>query len=204
MKSILLLVGFLSTLFSNDLLKIAPNIPSDTLLFKALKFDSSLEFAPPASSIENLQRLKNGNVDFAVIQAETLYHDKNTSNICVIAALYTKKLLLITRKESNITSITNPNIAIVGDDTLPFLRDIFRAFKITTKYPQQTLQEAKEALKKNKIDAFLLLQQEPNSTIKLLLKESNLTIIPLYGKKYDQLARTYAYFQKSAIPKNSY
>jgi len=89
-------------------------------------------------------------------------------------------------------------------ETYKTAKTILSAFDINNTNIHLPFQEAKEKLKMGKLDGFFTLCGHPDKDILTLNNELNISFVPLFGKKFDQLNNDYPYFLKSGIPKNLY
>ena len=162
------------------------------------------------TSMQNIQALQQGKVDFAIVNSNHVYDvQQSTPTLKSVVALYPKVLAFITKKESNITSLLDLKdkkfrACFTCKGTQSFCNKIFSACDIKQSYKQIPFDEAKKQLKSGEIDGLFSLVGHPNEDIRKLNKELNITFIPLVGKKLDQLNRDYPYFVKSGMPKGIY
>ncbi len=171
------------------------------ILAKEATFDTSLH---------NIEALHNKKVDFAIVNSNQAYAmKKSMPELRSIAALYPKMLAFITRKDANITSISqlkkkklHINVTCEGTDTLCHL--IFPTLNIPNDYNVSTFIQAKKELNDGNIDGLFALVGHPDSHIIQLNKELNISFVPLFGKKFDQLNTDYPYILKGGMPKGIY
>jgi TRAP transporter TAXI family solute receptor len=163
------------------------------------------------SSQENANLLQKKQIDLAIIQGDTAYHQakKSMPNLRAIMGLYPKMLAFIVRKDANISSIQEAKtkkltLSFSQHDTQEIYHDIFDTFDINTSLKAITFNQAQKQTLAHTIDGFFSLQGHPNQATNTLLREHNLSLIPLFGKKFDQLKNDYPFFIKGGMPKGIY
>jgi TRAP transporter TAXI family solute receptor len=163
---------------------------------------------------ERLSQLHEQNLSLAIVnshcayyayQGEEAFAKKAFSNLRSIVALYPKILTLIVSTKSGITSFEDIKKSLPKLATTSLTCDYILNF-LNLHINQHTLsiQNAATALKEGKIDGFFTLVAHPNREIARLTKEQNITFVPLYGKRFDQLNNDYPFILKSGIPKGLY
>ncbi len=208
MKVIYLLLFSLLLLrpaFASKRLPIAIISPSDKLIATVLEKNTSTN-----TSMQNLQALQDKNVNFAIINSNNAYQmKKSMPKLRAIAALYPKMLAFITKKDTNITSLSQLkekklriNFTCKGAESLCHL--IFPAFGIKSDYNVSTFIDAKTKLAHGTLDGIFALVGHPDRDIIQLNSELNITFIPLFGKKFDQLNNDYPFILKGGMPKGIY
>ena len=163
------------------------------------------------TSQEVLNLLQKKQIDFAIVQGDIAYEAANTSmpNLRAITSLYPKMLAFIIKKDCNISSFKelkekNISFSFSSYDTQHTCHKIFQTFDINASHPVQTLAQITQDMKTDKIDGFFSLLGHPNQATDALIHEHNLTLIPLFGKKFDQLKNDNSFFIKGGMPKGVY
>ena len=163
------------------------------------------------SSQENILLLEKQQIDFAIVQSDVAYEKakKSMPNLRVIMALYPKMLAFVSTKEANISAIKelkkkHLKLSFVSDDTSQIYHKVFQVFDINNSLQIDSFQEVKKHILSGDIDGFFSLQGHPNQVTDALVREHNLTLVPLYGKKFDQLKNDYPFIIKGGIPKGLY
>ncbi len=185
--------------------EIATSSQVDKVISHILKYDSSLH-----TSLHNIQALHEKKVDFAIVNSHQAYAmKKSMPELRSIAALYPKMLAFITKKDANISSINQIknkklHIAVTSDGTKSLCDLLFSTLNLPNDYNTSTFLQAKKTLLNGSIDGLFTLVGHPDSDIMQLNKELNISFIPLYGKKFDQLNNDYPYILKGGMPKGIY
>ncbi len=162
------------------------------------------------TSMHNLQTLQDKKVDFAIINSDNAYEMKESMpNLRAIAALYPKMLAFITKKDANISSFSQLkekklHINFTSKGTQSLCQLILPAFDIKSDFNISTFMDAKTKLEDGRLDGIFSLVGHPDSDIMQLNSELNITFIPLFGKKFDQLNNDHPYILKGGIPKDIY
>ncbi len=163
------------------------------------------------SSLVNVNLLQKNQIDFAVIQGDTAYYKAKESmpNLRVIMGLYPKMLAFIVREDTNVSSIQEIKtkklaLTFTEEDSKEIYNKIFHAFDINTSMKKMTCNQAKKEILTDAIDGFFSLQGHPNQMTDTLLREHNLSLVPLFGKKFDQLKNDFPFIIKGGMPKGIY
>ncbi len=159
------------------------------------------------SDIEALKLLEEKKLDFAVVTNRSAYqaYKKNMPNLRAVAALYPKMLALVTQKEFNLDAkVLEKELAqlrYVGKNAYVTVQDLF---DLNRSEDILDFNRSKELLLAGKIKGFFTLEGHPNARTDKLLKEQNLSLVPLVGKRFDQLKNDFSYYLKGGIPKGIY
>ena len=199
---------------ADKVLTIGISHPEDKLVSSILNQKLFIQNRESNASTQSIQLLQKHQVDFAIVQADIAYKatrvDDNTSpKLRAVLTLYPEMLAYIThKKETPInfeSSIKNAkSIAFCDTDTHSTAHTIFTAFDIDCEHKIKNIAEAKVAFQSHEIDGFITLRGHPNHQLSQFITEQNLTLVPLYGKKFDQLASDRGYFIKGGIPEKVY
>ena len=194
-------------LFSFPLLaeNIAAISPADKIITQTLHSKVSLN-----TSMHNIQALQDKKVNFAIVNSNHAYQiKKSMPNLRAIAALYPKMLVFITKKDAHISSISQLKekklrINFTSKETESLCHLLFPIFEIPSDYNVSTFKEAKKGLEDGSLDGLFSLVGHPDLDIMQLNNDLNITFIPLFGKKFDQLTSDYPYILKGGMPKGIY
>ncbi len=179
--------------------------PADKVIAQVLTKTVSL-----STSMHNIQTLQDKKVNFAIINSDDAYTmKKSMPNLRSIAALYPKMLALITKKDANISSFSQLkekklHINYTCKETQSLCQLILPAFDIKSDFNTSTFADAKTKLEDGRIDGIFSLVGHPDLDIIQLNSELNITFVPLFGKKFDQLNNDHPYIVKGGIPKGIY
>ncbi len=160
----------------------------------------------PKSAIQALLEKK---ADFAIIPANTLtLENQPVSRLRSVMALYPQILTLVTSANKpihHLQDITTYSLHTAATSTQAqyLLEQISPEFDLANNKILD-FKEAVKALRSHKLDGFFVLCVHPSANMTALHKELNTTIVPLYGKKFDQLHNDKPYIIKNGIPKGMY
>ena len=173
-------------------------------------------------SLYNLNTLKNGDLDFAIVQSDIVYQaskgigsfkNEKFSDLKTIMAIYPELLTLVTKKDANINNlldIKGKRISLgnsgSGNETTTL--SLFDESNIKKSDLKDTLSlsptEMPEALKNNRIDGYFYMVGHPTVNIKDAASSINVKIVPFEDKILDSLIEKYPYFAKSNIQAGTY
>jgi TRAP transporter TAXI family solute receptor len=183
----------------------------DKVISDTLNKTMHIQIREVNSSLENIRLLEKKQIDFAIVQSDIVYQEakKSLPNLRVIMGLYPKILAFIVRKDANISTIEELKnkklkLAYTTDDAKALDNRIFTAFNILPSLKKVSYYQAKKDILSGDLDGFFSLQGHPNQATDTLLREHNLTLIPLYGKKFDQLKNDFPFIVKGGMPKGIY
>ncbi len=173
-------------------------------------------------SVYNINTIKNGELDFGIAQSDTVYQASNgtgkfegkkVAKLKSVLAIYPELLALVTRKDSNINSISDVkgkriNLGNPGSGNEATAMTLFAANNIKKsdlKFAGALkAAEMPDALRDNKIDGYFYMIGHPNANIKDATNSVDTKIVPLEGKAIDGLITKYPYFAKAQIAKGLY
>ena len=176
LKSLIILFFVPYFLLAEKIPSIAISSENDIAYLQKIAKHTPITITSYNTSLENIQALKRKEIDFAIINSDSAYHaQKMVPALRSIGALYPKMLALITKKESNITSILDIKskhltIAFTGKDT-QLCKQVLAIYDIDSTRQIMTFESAKEKLRVGKLDAFFSLVGHPARQIKELSLE---------------------------------
>ena len=157
-----------------------------------------------------LEDFQTRKVDFILLNSDIAYtmHNQQMPELRSLFSLYPKMLTFITLKENNITTfsqIKEKNLRIAYDaKQLQSYKNLLGSFDLNFSFTYNTFKDASNALKKDKIDAFIALLGHPDQELQTLMANGDIKIVSLFGKKFDQLKTDTAYIIKGGIPAGMY
>ncbi len=173
-------------------------------------------------SIYNINKLKDQEFDFGIVQSDWQFHGYNGTNqfssqgpynkMRAILSLHDEPFNIIVRKDAGINNLEDLkgkriNIGESGSgdratmeivmDNLGWDHNDFQHISIPPA-------ERSEALCNNKIDAYIFLVGHPNGAIKEAAVYCNAKMISANGKNIDKIISTHPFYAKSITPNGIY
>ena len=173
-------------------------------------------------AIYNINAVLKQEFNFAISQSDTIYHainnemnfkDTNSKVLRSIIAIYPELLTFIVNKKSNIHSIEDIkgkriNIGSPYSGSELSTLEVLKEFNIKRTDLSQAsslnAMDTADALRDNKIDGYFFMVGHPTQNIKDAIESLAVTIIPIRGKKVDNLVNKKSYFVKSLIDADLY
>jgi len=173
-------------------------------------------------SIYNVNTIKNGELDFGIVQSDIVYQASKGQGafkgaaipkLKSVMAIYPELLTLVTRKDANINSLIDIkgkriNIGNTGSGNEKTALALFEATGINKSELLFTgdlrASEMPEALKENKIDGYFYMVGHPTVNIKDASNSIDVKITPIEGNDIDNLIKKYPYFTKESVPAGMY
>lgn len=172
------------------------------------------------ASIANLNMLKDGDVQMAIVQNDIAYYavngtnmfDKKISNITAIASLYPETCQFVTLDTSDVRSVADLKgkkvaVGAAGSGAEANVRQILQAYGLTyDDIDEQFLSfaEAATALRDGAIDVACLTAGAPTASVQDVANQKNIRLIPLTNDKIEQLIAEYPFYTKITIPSGTY
>jgi TRAP transporter TAXI family solute receptor len=173
-------------------------------------------------SVYNINTIKNGELDFGIAQSDVVYQASNGTGkfegktikkLKSVMAIYPELLTLVTRKDSNINTITDVkgkriNLGNPGSGNEATALTLFDASGIKKEDLKFAgalkASEMPDALRDNKIDGYFYMVGHPTANIKDATNSVDVKITPLKGSNIDALIKKYPYFAKADVPAGMY
>ncbi|MDC0933590.1 TAXI family TRAP transporter solute-binding subunit [Arcobacteraceae bacterium] len=173
-------------------------------------------------AIYNINAVLNEKFNFAISQSDTIYHalnktknfkNSNTNELRSVIAIYPELFSFIVSKQSNISKIEDIvgkkiNIGSLNSGSELTTLEILNEYNIKkTDLGQASSLDAMDtvdALKDNIIDGYFFMVGHPTQNIKDAIELSDISIIPIKGKKIDSLVKKRSYFTKASIDARLY
>lgn len=173
-------------------------------------------------SLYNLNTLKNGELDFGIVQSDIVYQaskgegafkDAKFPKLRSVMAIYPELLTLVTKKDANINKLLDIkdkriNLGNSGSGNETTALALFEASGIDKNDLKQigtfSASEMPDALKNNKIDGYFYMVGHPTANIKDAANSTDIKIIPIDNNILENLIDKYPYFTKGLIQAGTY
>ncbi len=173
------------------------------------------------ASVANINMLKDGSVDLAIVQNDITYYavngtemfkDKKVDGLKGIATLYPETCQAVTLDSSGIKSIAELKgkkvaVGAMGSGVEANARQILEAYGISYNDIQVqylSFAEAASALKDGNIDAAFLTAGYPTSAVQDIASQHKVRLLPVDADKADALIAKYPFYTKTKIPAGTY
>ncbi|GAB4274482.1 MAG: TAXI family TRAP transporter solute-binding subunit [Candidatus Rifleibacteriota bacterium] len=180
----------------------------------------SIKVIETAGSIENIQLLKDGKADLALVQndiayyatqGEAMFSGSKITGLSGIATLFPEVVQIIVRKETgiaNLSDLEGKKIAVGSKDSGTFYnaQQILSIAKVWDKIDQQYIggSEAIKELQEGNLDGLIFTSGLPNPSIIELAKKVEISLVPLEPDLVQKLVNEYSFYFPSTIPANQY
>lgn len=173
------------------------------------------------ASVANINMLKDGSVDLAIVQNDLTYYasngtemfkDKKVDNLRGIAALYPETCQIVTLQDSGIETVADFRgrrvaVGAAGSGTEANARQIMEAYGVA--YADITVQylsfgEAANALKDGNVDVAFVTAGYPTAAIQDIASQRKVRLIPVDAATADRLIAKYPFYTKTKIPAGTY
>ena len=192
-----------------------------SMIIKQEQPDVTLKVIETAGSLENIQLIKEGKVDMALIQNDIAYYAANAEamfsgkekveSISGMATLFPEIIHFVVRKDSNINNInelTGHKIAVgtQGSGTYYNAMQILSTAGVWESIEKiyQNSTSAMEELATGNIDGFVFTVGLPNESIINLGKKLEIKLLPLEAELIQKLVNNYSFYYPSMISKHQY
>ena len=177
---------------------------------------------PAPGSVGNIKAMSQGYLDFAVVQSdhnaqayngEKDWKGKPVKGLRSVFSLYPETVMLVTRADSGITSVTDlrgkrVNIGNPGSGTRQNAQDTLRIYGIDRKADisgrELEPKEAAQALSRGKVDAFFYTVGNPWDGGIELAKDTKIRMIPIEAPGIQKFVADNPYYVVAAIPGGIY
>lgn len=191
-----------------------------SLILKKTFPDVTLKLVETVGSVENLQLLRDGKVDMALVQndiafyaaeGEAMFNGQKISNISGIATLFPEVVQIIVRKETGITNLNDlagRKIAVGSKNSGTYYnaQQLLTVAKVWEQidHQYQDAGEAMQAMQEGLVDGFLFTSGLPNPSIIELARKVEITLIPVEPELVQKLVSSYSFYYPSTIEANQY
>lgn len=174
-------------------------------------------------SIDNLNTIRQGDLDFGIVQSDWQYHASKGDNIFAdvgpfsklrsVFSLHNEAFTLVARADSKIFALNDlrgkrVNIGNPGSGMRATMEEIMR-LKGWTKADFKQIGELRvmeqgKALCGNKVDAIIFSGGNPNGVVQEVTAACPTRIIPVTGPEIDRLIRENPFYAYATIPGGMY
>lgn len=180
----------------------------------------TLNIMETAGSVENLQLLRDGKVDMALVQndiafyaveGEAMFNGQKITNVSGIATLFPEVVQIIVRKETGIKSLADlagRKIAVGSKDSGTYYnaQQLLTIAKVWEQVEHQYLNagDAMKEMQTGRIDGFIFTSGLPNPSIIELARKVEISLIPVEPDMVQKLVSSYSFYYPSTIDANLY
>lgn len=174
-------------------------------------------------SIENLNSVRNGDVDFAFAQSDWqanaylgtgVFTDQGPNkDLRAVMSLHGEAMTLVARDDSGIKTLDDlkgkrVNIGNPGSGMRATMEEVMRAkgwdMNVFALASELRSSEQAQKLCDNQIDAFIFATGHPNGSVQEVTTTCDTHIVDFTGPAIDQLIKEHSYYAKASIPGNMY
>ena len=173
-------------------------------------------------SVYNINTIKNGELDFGIVQSDIVYQASKGEGayegaaipkLKSVMAIYPELLTLVTKKDANINKLVDVkgkriNLGNPGSGNEATALTLFDASGIKKEdlsfAGALKASEMPDALRDDKIDGYFYMVGHPTANIKDASTSLDVKIVPIEGANVDSLIKKYPYFAKSNVPGGIY
>ncbi len=174
-------------------------------------------------SIYNINTIRAGELDFAIVQSDWQYHGYNGTSkfaeqgaykkLRAMFSLHTEPFNIIARADSGINSVKDlkgkrVNIGNPGSGDRATMGVVMEAMGWTLGSFQLAAElkgsERSQALCDNKIDAFIYMVGHPNGAIKEATTSCDAKLVPATGSEIDKIVADNPYYAYTTVPIGMY
>ena len=173
------------------------------------------------ASVANINMLKDGSVDLAIVQNDITYYavngtemfkDKKVDGLQGIAILYPETCQAVTLDSSGIKDlgeIKGKRVAVgaAGSGVEANARQIMEAYGVSyddIQVQYLSFSEAASALKDGNIDVAFLTAGYPTAAVQDIASQNKVRLLPVSADKADALIAKYPFYTKTVIPAGTY
>lgn len=174
-------------------------------------------------SVDNIERIRSGDINFAIVQADILYYARNgfgpfkdsgpNTSLRSVVTLHTETFTVLARADAGIRSLDDLpgkrlNIGNAGSGQRTFFELLMRmkgwnanSFSDLQDHPAD---EQSAILCSGDVDAIVFVVGHPNNAIKSTAEACKTNLVDIRGPSVDALIAKYPYFVQTKIPGNKY
>ncbi len=169
----------------------------------------TLNIMETAGSVENLQLLRDGKVDMALVQndiafyaveGEAMFNGQKITNISGIATLFPEVVQIIVRRETGIKTLADLSgrkIAVGSKDSGTYYnaQQLLTIAKVWEQVEHQYLNagDAMKEMQEGRIDGFIFTGGLPNPSIIELARKVEISLIPVEPDMVQKLVSSYSF-----------
>jgi hypothetical protein len=169
----------------------------------------------------NLEGLRDGTLDFAIVQSDILYKaynglgdysgEKKMDNLRVVFSLYSEPFTLIARKNSGITGLASlkgrrVSLGTVGAGMRATTERLFKLKGWDESYFAAVVNDADQVKTfcDRRVDALVYTMGHPNSLVQKMTKDCNAVIIGISDTEIDKLVKDNPFYFPATIAGGMY
>ena len=172
------------------------------------------------ASVANINMLKDGQVDMAIVQNDITYYAVNgkemfenkVDNLRGIASLYPETCQFVVLEDSGIKTIADLKgkrvaVGAAGSGVEGNVRQILKAYDMSyDDIDEQFLSfaEGATALKDGTVDVACLTAGYPTASVQDVASQKKIRLLPIDNDKIESLMKEYPFYTKTTIPKGTY
>ena len=172
------------------------------------------------ASVANINMLKDGQVDMAIVQNDIAYYAVNgkemfenkVDNLRGIASLYPETCQFVVLEDSGIKTIADLKgkrvaVGAAGSGVEGNVRQILKAYDMSyDDIDEQFLSfaEGATALKDGTVDVACLTAGYPTASVQDVASQKKIRLLPIDNDKIESLMKEYPFYTKTTIPKGTY
>ena len=172
------------------------------------------------ASVANINMLKDGQVDMAIVQNDITYYAVNgkemfenkVDNLRGIASLYPETCQFVVLEDSGIKTIADLKgkrvaVGAAGSGVEGNVRQILKAYDMSyDDIDEQFLSfaEGATALKDGTVDVACLTAGYPTASVQDVASQKKIRLLPIDNDKIESLVKEYPFYTKTTIPKGTY
>lgn len=180
----------------------------------------TLNIMETAGSVENLQLLRDGKVDMALVQndiafyaveGEAMFNGQKITNVTGIATLFPEVVQIVVRKETGIMTLADlvgRKIAVGSKDSGTFYnaQQILTVAKVWEQIDHQYINagDAMKEMQEGRIDGFIFTSGLPNPSIVELARKVEVSLVPVEPDLVQKLVNSYSFYYPSTIEAKQY
>ena len=197
--------------------------PIGETLAMILKIDYpnvNLKILETAGSVENLQMLKEGKVDMALVQndiafyasqGEAMFNGEKITSVTGIATLFPEVVQFIVRKETGINTLQDmagKKIAVGSKNSGTYYnaQQILSLAGVWEKIDQQFIggTDAMKEVQEGRLDGFIFTSGLPNPSIIELAKKVEINLVGVEPELVQKIVSAHSFYFPSTIAANQY
>jgi TRAP transporter TAXI family solute receptor len=173
------------------------------------------------ASVANINMLKDGSVDLAIVQNDITYYavngtemfkDKKVDGLQGVAILYPETCQAVTLESSGIKDLSQLKgkrvaVGAAGSGVEANARQIMEAYGIAyddIQVQYLSFSEAASALKDGNVDVAFLTAGYPTAAVQDISSQNKVRLLPVAVDKADALIAKYPFYTKTVIPAGTY
>ena len=176
-----------------------------------------------AGSVQNVNALKNGEIDFAIVQSDVQYHAVKGlgrfkeggphKELRAVFSVYPEPLMVVAGPRTGVEKFEDFkgkrfNLGNPGSGTRPTIDMLMSALRMKpddfAKATELSPDEHGKALCEGRIDGFGFVVGNPSANLVYATKACHAHVIPLHGPAIDRLVIDHPYFAYTTLAEGSY